>query len=110
MGRSVIVKRERADRELRRVVKRILPLVPTVRNIAKAEFEAVHAEILACVHEKTGASPERLGQLKDKVLADLPNEYGRLPKSERTWPAVISYLYSKYLRELRGAPGEADNC
>jgi hypothetical protein len=58
------VERERANRELRRVVKRILPLVPTGRNIAKAEFEAVHAEILACVHEKTGASPERLGQLK----------------------------------------------
>lgn len=97
------MRRERLNREVQRVVKRVLPLVPTNRAVLKAEFDAIHDEILTCVQEKTGASEERLGQLAAKVLSDLPNEYGRLDERDRSWPALISYLYSKYLRELRAA-------
>jgi hypothetical protein len=96
--------RNRRERELRQVVKRILPLVPSDRRVSKAEFEAIHAAALACVHEKTKASAEQLGRLTAKVLGDLPNEYGRLGARERTWPALIAYLYSKYLSKV-GAVG-----
>jgi hypothetical protein len=94
------MRRDKRGREYQRVVKRVLPLVPTGHTISKAEFEVLHAEVLACVHEKTGASPEQLGELKNKVFGDLPNEYGKLSERQRSWPALIIYLYSKYLREL----------
>jgi hypothetical protein len=97
---AIAMRRRGRERELQRVVKRVLPLVPTKRQVSKAEFEAINGEILACVHEKTGASPERLGQLVAKVLGDLPNEYGRLDERDRSWPALIAYLYAKYLHEL----------
>ena len=91
---------KRRDQELQRVIKRVLPLVPGDRKVSKAEFEAIHDEILACVHEKTGASEEQLRPLVENVLRDLPNEYGRLDEQDRSWPALITYLYSKYRRGL----------
>jgi hypothetical protein len=94
------MKREGKSRELHRVVKRVLPLVPTERAVGKSDFEAINREILVCVQEKTGASDERLGQLMDKVLRDLPSEYGRLDTRDRSWPTLIHYLYTGYLREL----------
>jgi hypothetical protein len=97
------MKRKKRDREVRQVVQRVLPLVPSGRPVTKPEFEAIHAAVFACVQEKTKASAERLGRLTDKVLGDLPDEYGRLDERERSWPALIAYLYSKYLSEL-GAP------
>ena len=90
----------KSDRELKRVVDRALRLVPAGRAIPKPEFEAVHAEVLACVAAKTGATAERLGPVANKVLAEFPGEYGRLPEWDRTWPALIRCLYTKYLREL----------
>jgi hypothetical protein len=96
------MRRKRLERELQRVVKRVLPLVPTDRAVGKADFETILAEILRCVDEKTGAGAAQLGQLTAKVLGDLPNEYGQLPEQDRSWPALIAYLYSKYLRELGG--------
>ena len=91
---------KRRDQELQGVLKRVLPLVPEDHSVVKAEFEAIHDEILACVHEKTGASAEQLRPLVEKVFRELPNEYGRLDAQERSWPALIRYLYSKYRREL----------
>jgi hypothetical protein len=75
-------------------------LVPTGRAVTKTEFEAIHAEVLKVVREKTKASVEQLGRLTPKVLSDFPDEYGRLDERERSWPALIAYLYSKYLHEL----------
>jgi hypothetical protein len=94
------MKRKIVEREFRRVVNRVLPLVPTGHSVNKAEFETIHAEVLACVQEKTNARPEQLSQLQAKVLGDLPNEYGRLAEEDRSSPALITYLYFKFLREL----------
>jgi hypothetical protein len=103
MTGGLAMRRKSNDRELEGVVKRILPLAPTGRKLSKTEFEAILGAVLECVQEKTGASVEQLEQLKDKVLDDLPNQYGRLTERDRTWPALIRYLYSKYLRELGAA-------
>jgi hypothetical protein len=94
------MRRRKLDRELQRVVDRVLRLVPVDRAVTKQDFEAINAEVLACVEEKTGASPEQLAALIPKVLADLPGEYGQLNESQRSWPALIVYLYAKYLKEL----------
>ena len=95
--------REKLDRELQRVVDRVLPLTSTGLAISKEKFEVILGEIMSCVDEKTGAGVERIGQVKAKVLADLPNEYGRLDARERSWQALIAYLYTKFLRELSAA-------
>ena len=97
---------KRSDRELHRVVKRVLPLVPTDRAVTKADFERMLGEVMASVVQKTGVSGERLRQARDKVLADLPNEYGRLPERQKSWPVLIGYLYSRFLGELREAGTE----
>lgn len=97
------MRRKRLEREVQRVVKRVLPLVPTGRKVEKADFETIFGEIMVCVQEKTGASVEQLGQLTAKVVGDMPNEYGRLDEGDRSWPVLIGYLYSKYLREFRAA-------
>jgi hypothetical protein len=99
----VAMRRKKPDRELQRVVKRVLPLVPADHQVGKAEFEEILAEVVDCVHEKTGVSREQLSQLTARVVDDLPNEYGRLAEDERSWPTLIAYLYSKYLRELGAA-------
>jgi hypothetical protein len=88
------MRRDRLEREIDRVVKRILPLVPTDRKVVKEEFETVLGEIMACVDEKTGAGAEQLGKITDKVLNAMPNEFGRLEETDRSWPALIGYLYS----------------
>jgi hypothetical protein len=94
------MRRKKPERDLQRVVDRVLPSVPTERSVGKADFEVILAAVMGCVQEKTKASAEQLEQLTPKVLGDLPNEYGRLDERERSWPALIVYLYSKYLSEL----------
>lgn len=94
------MRRKKLDREVQGVVDRVLPLVPSGDTVTKGEFEVILGEVLACVDEKTGAGVDRIAQLKDKVLTDLPNEYGRLDARGRSWPALIAYLYTKFLREL----------
>jgi hypothetical protein len=97
------MRRKKPERELQRVVNRVMPLVPIERAVGKSDFEAILAAVVGCVQEKTKASAEQLEPLTRKVLADLPNEYGRLAEGDRSWPAMIAYLYAKYLRELEAA-------
>jgi hypothetical protein len=78
----------------------VLPLVRRHAAIGKKEFEAIHAEILRCVHERTGVSLRAIALKTDVVLRALPSEYGRLPPEQRSWEALIGYLYVKYLDEL----------
>jgi hypothetical protein len=98
------MKREGKGREFQRVVKRVLPVVPVNRKVRKADFEAIHYEILVCVAEKTGADAERLARAKDAVFADLPNDLERLGQRFPSWPMLILFLYNKYLRALDTTP------
>jgi hypothetical protein len=58
MWKASTMSRKKPDREVERVVQRVL-LVPG-RPVGKAELEAIFGEVLACVPEKTGASTEQL--------------------------------------------------
>src|SRR4051812_37017267 len=78
--------RKKLDREVQGVVDRVLPLVPTGHAVTKGEFEVIFGRVLECVAEKTGAGVEWIEQVKDKVLADLPKEYGRREERDRSWP------------------------
>ncbi len=87
-------------RETERVVKKVLRLVESYETIGKEEFEAVLRKVIEHVHQNTGLSMQVIMQKTDKVIRDLPAEYGRLSEEVRSWEAIIAYLYTKYLREL----------
>ena len=82
------------------VVHRAMKLVDTYDTIGKREFEAIHALILQSVQENTGIQMDDIAQKTDKVLRDLPKEYGQLDAPIKSWEALITYLYAKYLKEL----------
>ena len=86
--------------EIERVVTRVRPLFPKDKVVGKSEFRVVLNEILTCLHENTKTSMDVLAQKTTKVISDLPNEYGQLPKDARSWELMIGYLYAKYLKEL----------
>ncbi|MBI3798335.1 MAG: hypothetical protein HY268_15395 [Deltaproteobacteria bacterium] len=87
-------------RETQRVVHKILRLVESYETIGKPEFETILDHVIGQVHRNTGLSVEVIGQKTPTVLQALPQEYGQLPEEARSWEALITYLYLKYLREL----------
>jgi hypothetical protein len=91
---------EKLQRETDQVVKRVLPLVYKHTSIGKKDFEGIHAEIMKCLHENTGTSIDAIAEKKNTVLEALPTEYGRLSEEQRSWEALIGYLYVKSLKEL----------
>jgi hypothetical protein len=94
------MKQNKLQGEIDRVVRRVLPLVPKDKAIEKKEFEAILNEILTCLHENTKIDIDVIAEKTRKVITDLPNEYGQLPKDARSWELMIGYLYAKYLKEL----------
>jgi hypothetical protein len=94
------MKQDKLKHELEQVVTRVLPLVPKDKTVEKSEFGVILSEILTCVHENTHIDIDVIARKTQKVLSDLPNEYGQLPKDARSWETVIGYLYAKYLKEL----------
>jgi hypothetical protein len=91
---------ENFKHEIDHVVRRVLPLVHKHTSIGKKEFEAIHAEILQCLHESTGTSIDAIAEKMHTVLEALPTEYGHLSEKQRSWETLIGYLYVKYLKEL----------
>ncbi len=87
-------------RETQRVAQKILKLVKSYDTIGKTEFETILDQVIEQVHRNTGLSPEVIGQKTPTVVEALPQEYGQLPEEARSWEAMITYLYIKYLREL----------
>ncbi len=91
---------ENLKRETDQVVERVLPLVHKHTSIGKKEFEDILTEIMQCLHENTGTSIDAIAEKMHTVLEALPTEYGRLPEEQRSWEALIGYLYVKNLKEL----------
>ena len=87
-------------RETQRVVQKILKLVKSYDTIGKTEFETILDQVIEQVHRNTGLSLEVIGQKTPTVVQALPQEYGQLPEEVRSWEAMITYLYIKYLREF----------
>ncbi len=94
------MKQRKLEREIGQVVQRILPLTRKHPSIGKKEFEEIHAEIIKSLHENTKKGMDLITQKTARVIRDLPNEYGALPEEQRSWEALIGYLYAKYLKEL----------
>ena len=86
--------------ETEKVVKHVLKTASKYDSIGKAEFEVILHKVKRQVRRNTGIESDTISQTTKKVLEDMPNEYGQLSEADRTWEALIAYLYHKYLREL----------
>lgn len=87
-------------REIEKVVRKVLKLVHSYDTIGKKEFEVILYKIIEHAHKNTGIAMEIITQKTDKILQDIPNEYGKLSEDIKSWEAMIVYLYAKYLNEL----------
>jgi hypothetical protein len=86
-------------RETERVVRKVLNLVESYDAIGKQEFEAVIGKIIGHVHKNTGTGIHVIMQKTDKVLRDLPDEYGRLSEDSKSWEAMIMMLPKNWTPE-----------
>lgn len=87
-------------RETERVVKKVLKVVQGHESIGKEEFGIILSSIVEHVHKNTGVAVKEITQKTRQVLRELPEEYRRSNGDERSREAMITYLYTKYLREL----------
>lgn len=86
--------------ETEKVVERVMRKVNSFDNIGKNEFEDILSDIMQEVENNTNYKPEDILSKAPKVIEDMPKEYGQLSESERSWEAMIDWIYNKYLREL----------
>ncbi len=87
-------------RETERVVQKVRKLINPNAPMNKEEFENILNTIIEHVHRNTGIHVESIAQKTTAVLQDLPSEYGQLHEEVRSWDALITYLYIKYLQEI----------
>lgn len=91
---------KKLEREMNRVIRRLLPLVRKHPRIGKKEFEGILGELIHDLHLNTKIEADLIAQKTERVIRDLPAEYGTLPEDWRSWEALLEYLYTKYLKEL----------
>lgn len=86
--------------ETKQVVRRVMKTVRKYDQIGKAEFEEVLHKVVQQVHKNTGIDMTRIAEATPTVISDMPHEYGQLSSEQRSWEAMIGYLYAKYLQVL----------
>lgn len=69
-------------------------------HIGKAEFEEILHKLVQQVHKNTGIDMARVAGATPTVISDMPREYGQLSNEQRSWEAMIGYLYAKHLQVL----------
>src|SRR4051812_10220454 len=94
------MKKDALTSEVDWTIKRVSRLVPKDRRMKKNDFEAILNEIIMCLHRNRKLSIESLAEKTDKVVTDMPHEYGLLPEKDRSWEHLVGYLYGEYLKEL----------
>ena len=87
-------------RDTEKVVQHVLKTVAKYETIGKAEFEVILSQVMQEVQKNTRLAPDIISGRTEKVIQDMPNEYGQLSERARSWEALIAYLYNKYLKEL----------
>lgn len=86
--------------DMEQVVQRVMKTVKKYDKIGKAEFEAILGEVVHEVQNRTGYDRARVAAATPKVIEDMPREYGQLSGEQRSWDAMIGYLYAKHLQVL----------
>jgi len=87
-------------RDMEQVVRRVMKSVEKYDYIGKAEFEEILRKVVQQVHQKTRIDMARIVEATPTVIDDIPREYGQLSNEQRSWEAMIGYLYAKHLQVL----------
>lgn len=87
-------------RETEKVVRRVMKTVEKYDHVGKAEFEEMLQKVVEQVHKNTGIEMARITEATQTVISDMPHEYGLLSEEQRSWEAMIGYLYAKHLQVL----------
>lgn len=87
-------------RETEKVIRRVMKTMEKYDHIGRAEFEEVVHKVVQQVHKNTGIDMARISEATPTVINDLPHEYGQLSEGQRSWEAMIGYLYAKHLPVL----------
>ena len=87
-------------RDTEKVVRKVFRIVQKQDTIGKQEFEAVNRKVIEYVSKHTGIAMEEVVAKMNVVIKDLPQEYGQLDPTLKSWETLIAYLYTKYLKEL----------
>lgn len=87
-------------RETEQVVRRVMKTVEKYDRIGKSEFEDILHKVVQQVHRNTGIDMARVARATPTVINDMPREYGQLNIEQRSWEAMLGYLYAKHLQVL----------
>jgi hypothetical protein len=87
-------------RDMEQVVRRVMKTVEKYNSIGKAEFEQILRKVVQQVQKNTGLDLGRIAEATPTVIDDMPREYGQLSNEQRSWEAMIGYLYAKHLQVL----------
>ncbi len=87
-------------RDMELVVRRVMKTVEKFDRIGKAEFEEIIHKVVQQVRKNTGFEMARIAEATPTVINDMPREYGQLSSDQRSWEAMIGYLYAKHLQVL----------
>jgi len=89
-----------ATRELDRVIAKALKAVESPgaggEAVEKEDFEELLNIIILQVSRNRRVDIQQVAATTDQVIADLPKEYGQLDEEQRSWEALIAFLYLKY--------------
>ena len=89
-----------ATRELDRVIAKALKAVESPgaggEAVEKEDFEELLNIITLQVSRNRRVDIQQVAATTDQVIADLPKEYGQLDEEQRSWEALIAFLYLKY--------------
>ncbi len=87
-------------RNMEQVVRSVMKTAEKYDHIGKAEFEDILHKVVQQVQKNTGIDLARIAEATFTVIDDMPREYGQLSSEQRSWEAMIGYLYSKHLQVL----------
>lgn len=87
-------------REMERAVRRVMKAVETYESIGKSEFEDILNKVIDEVQLSTGIDRGRVAAITPKVIDDMLRQFGPVSDEQRSWDALIGYLYTKHMRAL----------
>lgn len=79
-------------KETEQVVKRVMKTVRKYDRIGNAEFEIILGQVMDEVHGSTGIEEAQITGVTDKVISDMPCEYGQISEEQRSREAMTGYL------------------
>lgn len=92
--------RRNAMRELDRVVAKVLKVVDAADAMDKQTFERLLDGVIVQVAKNRRMDIDQVAIATDRVIAEMPEDYGQLADEMKSWETLIAFLYLKYQQVL----------